>query len=497
MKKKWIIAGTAGAVSGIIWFGIGRWKKREQRKHIDSQTNGKKTDKRPHILLISQYFYPETFRVNDIAAEWVKRGYKVTVLTGIPNYPMGKFFDEYNYKNKRMEHWNGVEILRIPLVARGNSSNKLVNAIGMSANYLSFVASGHRWVKSKQARELNVNMVFTVEVSPMTQALIGCWYGKKYHVPHYLYVQDLWPENVEAVTRIHSPVILKPIGHMVDWIYKNTDQIFTASPSFTKAIINRNIPGVDSCKVHNWTQYAEEFYRVVSRDEAEKYFTSKPELRRVLEKIGDGSGEKVFHIAFTGNIGTAQGLDILPKAAERLRDIRLLDDHNGIEDTVKKIRFVIVGDGRYQSSLEQEIELREVSDYFTFIPRQESGIIPYILALCDAAFVSFSNEKLWEMTIPAKLQSYMACGMPIIAAAGGETRRVIEEAGCGEVTRIGDADALADAIEYMSALNTFELKKLCENSRIYAQKYFNKDILMGEMEGWISAVIEKSATVEV
>lgn len=128
-----------------------------------------------HILLISQYFYPEPFRVNDMAAEWVKRGYKVTVLTGIPNYPMGKFYDGYDYRHKRRECWNGVDIIRIPLIPRGNSRNKLLNAAGMAANYLSFIVSGRGWVKKNNVK---ADLVFTVEVSPMTQALIGTWYKK-------------------------------------------------------------------------------------------------------------------------------------------------------------------------------------------------------------------------------------------------------------------------------------------------------------------------------
>ena len=110
-----------------------------------------------HILLVSQYFYPETFRVNDMAATWVQRGYKVTVLTGIPNYPLGKFYAGYDYRHKRRELWKGVDIIRIPLIARGNSRNKILNAAGMAANYLSFIVSGKRWVKKN---DINADLVY-------------------------------------------------------------------------------------------------------------------------------------------------------------------------------------------------------------------------------------------------------------------------------------------------------------------------------------------------
>lgn len=159
--------------------------------------------KKKHILVVSQYFYPEPFRINDICSEWVKRGYQVTVLTGIPNYPQGKYYEGYDLAHKRTEEWNGVKIVRIPLTARGN------NSIGLACNYLSFVISGYIW---KCLTEIKADYVFTFEVSPMTQALIGVWYAKKHKIPHYLYVQDLWPENVEIVTGIHSPLVLKPIG---------------------------------------------------------------------------------------------------------------------------------------------------------------------------------------------------------------------------------------------------------------------------------------------
>ena len=399
-----------------------------------------------HILLVSQYFYPETFRVNDMACEWVKRGYKVTVLTGIPNYPMGKYFEGYDRKHRTREMWNGVNIIRIPLIARGNSSNKLFNAVGMAANYLSFVNSGRKWVKSKEAENLHADIVFTFEVSPMTQALIGVWYGERYHVPTFLYVQDLWPENVETVTGIHNRAIIGPIDRMVDKIYRETTEIFTTSPSFVEAIVNRNVP-VDKRKVHYWPQYAEDFYRPMSK--------------RSIDSIPDDGS---FKIAFTGNIGTAQGLDILPKTA------KLLENEN--------IKFVIVGDGRYQPEFEKQIDQLGVRRKFILIPRVSAEKIPQILSACDAGFISFNKTSLWEMTIPAKLQSYMACGKAIIASASGETKRIIDEANCGICTELGSSVALAEGIKTMISKDN---KTMGENARHYYEKHFDKDTLMNQM----------------
>src|SRR5699024_7818619 len=152
-----------------------------------------------HILVISQYFYPEQFRINDICSEWVKKGYKVTVITGIPNYPQGKSYKGYGFFKKNREKYNGIEIIRITLIPRGNS------AIMLSLNYLSFVITGFFW---SLFTKVKADAVFIFEVSPMTQALPGVWYSKRKGVPCYLYVQDLWPENVEIITGITNKRVI-------------------------------------------------------------------------------------------------------------------------------------------------------------------------------------------------------------------------------------------------------------------------------------------------
>ena len=374
--------------------------------------------------------------------EWVKRGYKVTIVTGIPNYPMGKTFEGYGLTKKRHEVWNGIEVYRIPLIPRGTS------AIGMMANYLSFMISG---MIAGKIKKIKADIVFSFEVSPMTQVLTGISFAKRLKVPHYLYVQDLWPENVITVTGISNPVVIKPIDKMVDYIYKNTDHIFATSPSFVDAICNRKVP-VDRKKVHYWPQYAEEFYH--------------PCESGTVEEIPN---EDCFKVIFTGNIGTAQGLQILPETAEMLRD--------------ENIKFIMVGDGRYLAEFNGEVKRRSVEEKFVMIPRQSAEKIPELLCACDAAFLSFQDADLWTMTIPAKLQSYMACGMPIIASAQGETKRVIEEAECGICSAIGDAEALSEAIK---KLMNADLAEMGNRSRKYFEENFDKQMLMNQMEKFLN-----------
>ena len=396
--------------------------------------------KKKHILVITQYFYPEQFRINDMCAEWVKRGYEVTVVTGYPNYPQGEYYDGYGWFKHTKQKWRGVKIIRLPLTARKQGSLRL------ALNYFSFVASGLFWVLTTK---IKADYVFSFEVSPMTQALIGVWYSKKRKIPNYLYVQDLWPENVEIVTGIHSPLVLKPIGAMVNYIYKHCDVIFATSPSFVKEIQKRVKKNKN--KVKYLPQYAEDVQKPIER---------KP----VPEIPADDS----FKIIFTGNIGKAQGLDILPKTAKLLK---------GKEN----VKFVILGDGRDKDNFLKQIGDNDVRDMFIMIDRQPPERIPELLAACDAAFISFMPDPLFEKTIPAKLQSYMACGMPIVASASGETKRIIDEAGCGVCVDLGNAEYLANEISRMQNL---DICRMSQNSRSYFDMHFEKSLVMKQIDSY-------------
>lgn len=396
-----------------------------------------------HLLVISQYFYPEQFRINDLCSEWVNRGYKVTVITGIPNYPEGYFYKGYGFFSKRKEKYNGIDIIRIPIIPRAK------NTIALILNYLSFVVSGYLW---KCFSSIKADYVFIFEVSPMTQALPGIWYAKKTNIPCYLYVQDLWPENIEIVTGIKNKSIISSIGKMVDYIYTNCNKIFTTSHSFIKAIHDR---GVELNKIEYWPQYAEDFY--------------KPMAKQFVKEIQDDSS---LNMIFTGNIGQAQGLEILPDTAQII-----LKKHPNL-----KVNFNIVGDGRYKESLIQSCSSKGVSHLFNFIPIQPATSIPTFLSACDVAFLPLSNNPVFEMTIPAKLQSYMACGMPIIASANGEVKHIIEDSGAGICCAAGNAVALADSIIILANKPAEYLIKLGTNSRDYYERNFNKESLLNKMD---------------
>lgn len=402
---------------------------------------------RKHILVISQYFYPEQFRINDICTEWVKRGYKVTVITGIPNYPQGNFFDGYGFFKNRKETYNGINVIRIPLIPRGD------NAIMLSLNYLSFVFSGFLW---NLFTKIKADYVFIYEVSPMTQALPGVWYAKKRKIPCYLYVTDLWPENVEIVSGIKNQKILNGVGLMVDYIYKRCDKIFTSSESFIQAILDRGVPEE---KLDFWPQYAEDYYRPLERRDV-----SVPEI----------PNDNRFNVIFAGNIGYAQGLDILPQVAKFLSESNV------------KIRFNIVGDGRYKKVLMDEVNTLHISDYFNFIDKQPADRISEFMAVNDASLISLSKSKVFSITLPAKTQSCLACGIPIIVSADGEIQSVIKNAEAGLCSDAGDAKGLAENLKRLVNMSSDSREYMSQNAISYYKEYFDKNTLLNKMDMWFA-----------
>lgn len=404
-------------------------------------TEGERGTEKPHILVVSQYFYPESFRINDMVVEWIKRGYKVTVLTGIPNYPEGKFYEGYGYTHRRRERWNGADIIRIPLIPRGKTS------IGLAANYLSFVVSGYLWVRM---HPIHADKVFTYEVSPMTQGLVGVWYAKRHHVSHYIYVTDLWPENVEYLTGIHHKAVIAPLQKMADYIYHNSEKILTCSEGFIEPIKKR---GVKESKIEFWPQYAEDFYRPVEKN-AE------------LGILQDG----IFNMVFAGNVGQAQGLGILVDGARQLKEEGL------------KARFHIVGDGRYLAKLKEQIRDAQVSSYFHFIPRKPAQEVAAYLALADAVLITLSKSNVFAITIPAKTQSCMACGRPILVSADGEIQRIVRDAGAGLCSDAEDSQALTENIKIMMNMEREEREAYGRRALQYSQRHFNKNMLLNRLD---------------
>lgn len=396
-----------------------------------------------HILVVSQHFYPENFRINDICIEWIKRGYKVTVLTGIPNYPEGNFFKGYGWSKKRKEVFGGVDIIRIPILPRKN------NKFMLSLNYISFVVAGWIW---KISTKLKADIVFINQTSPMTQALPGIWYAKHRKLPVYIYVKDLWPESVQIITGIKSKGVLKPLERMVDRVYERCDRIFTSSCGFIDSIKER---GVDSEKLVFWPQYAEDVYKHVDVKNAEV-----PEIDQTK-----------FNLLFAGNFGQAQGLDVLPKAARILKQ-------KGIN-----VMFNMLGDGRYKQEFIKQT--RGVEEMFNFIERQPVQRISHFMAVSDATLITLSKSEIFAKTIPAKTQSCLACRIPILVSADGEVSKIIENSGAGLSSEAENGKMLAENIELFYNMSAEQRDAMAQKGLSFYQNNFKKDKLLAEMDEYL------------
>jgi glycosyltransferase involved in cell wall biosynthesis len=391
------------------------------------------------VLVISQYFYPESFRINDLCAAWVSLGYEVSVVTGIPNYPKGRFFKGYGWFHRTKENYQGVSVRRLPIVSRGKGFFRL------GINYVSFVVSGLLWAKfTKQTADV----VFINEVSPMTQALPGIWYAKRKQIPVFLYVQDLWPENIEATIKRPSGRMIQIIDRLVRHIYRSVDVIFTSSQAYIDNIIAK---GIDPLKLHYWPQYAEEFYTP-------------------LEPSTDGPipQSSALKVIFTGNIGKAQGLQTLLQAARELKDYN--------------IEFYLVGDGSEKQSLVEEYADLDFIHFIDAVPATE---IPKYLAQCDFAYISLLDQPIYGLTIPAKLQSYLACGIPVVASATGEVERIINEASAGFVAPPEQVKPLVDIFRECVTMKDEEKKNLQQNARNYYEANFKRDVLLNQMNPFL------------
>lgn len=407
-----------------------------------------KIDGKKHILVVSQYFYPEQFRVNDICKEWIDRGYKVTVVTGIPNYPKGKFFKGYGWLKKRKENWNGIDIIRLPIISRGNGKLRLI------INYFSFVFSGFFW---RLFSRIKPDCVFIYEVSPILQASIGTKFARKRKIPCSLYVLDLWPETVQIMLNKESGFMINYIEKTVRNIYKGCDNIFIPSERYRASIAKRcDNPN----KIIYWPQYAEDFYC--------KKATPKNCLDYKVRKEGK------LNLIFAGNIGYAQGLWVLLDCAKRFKD-------NGICD----INFILLGDGRYKQTLIEEMKNSELEEYFTLHDQVPTEDVADYIAEADATLITLSKSKIFSLTIPAKLQSCLACGKPVIVCADGEIQNIIKESNCGFFVDAEDAEGLYNSILKMRELSAKDLEKMSENSLTYCKQHFDKKTLMNEMDKYL------------
>lgn len=401
-----------------------------------------------HILVISQYFWPENFRINDLVSDFVERGHRVTVLTGVPNYPEGRVFDDYRKNPSAFLSYLGARVIRVPMTARGSG------VISLLLNYFTYALSASL-LGSWRLRRESIDVIFVYEPSPVTVGIPGALMRRLLGAPLVFWVLDLWPETLKAVGVIQSRSGLGLVALLVRWIYRRCDLILAQSKSFIPQI--RAYSDL-SKRVEYFPSWAESLFGAGFEASA-------------APEVPSQSG--AFTVMFAGNIGEAQDFPSILNAAELLS---VSHPH---------IRWIIVGDGRLGDWVSQEVKRRNLESNVFLLGRFPVERMPSFFRSADALLVTLKSEPIFAMTIPGKLQSYLASGKPIVAMLDGEGARLLQESGAGIVAPSGDAAKLAAAVVSVSEMPEPERALMGRNgAELYAQE-FERNTLLDRLELWM------------
>ena len=410
---------------GVVEGGTGEMKKANSEKK--------------KILVICQYYKPEPFRVSDICEELASHGNEVHVVTGYPNYPEGVLYNGYGRKKHIDEVVNGVYVHRSFTIPRASG------VIRRFMNYYSYAFSSTRYILSRKCCTLDnkkFDVVLCNQLSPVMMAYAAIAYKKKYKVPFVLYCLDLWPASLCAGGVKEDSLIFKVFHKISANIYRNADKILVTSRSFNDYLCDEL--GISLTKIDYLPQYAESLFEPIDTKET----------------------SDVFNFMFAGNIGEIQSVETIIYAAAILKTY--------------PVKFHIVGSGTDLERLKvtsQKLNLNNV----IFYGRRPVEDMPKLYAIADAMLVTLADDSVLSLTLPGKVQSYMAAAKPVIGAINGETKSVIEASGCGYCGAAGDFETLAKNIVTFIDPNT-NRKQLGLNARKYYEEHFSKNIFMKKME---------------
>ena len=400
------------------------------------------------VLVLTQYYWPESFRITDLAQGLKARGHEVTVLTGMPNYPGGRLFAGYGAFRPASEAHDGIPIKRVPLVPRFSG-----RGWQLALNYFSFALSAS--VFGPLRCEGRYDAIFVFEPSPITVGIPAAVLRRVKRAPVLFWVQDLWPESLEATGAVRSRLVLGGVERLVRWIYRRCDRILVQSDGFVERVA---AVGGEPARIRVFPNWAEALYRPVE--------VAPDAAERARLPVG-------FRVMFAGNIGAAQSFETILDAAERLRDER-------------ELQWVVLGDGHQRPWVEAEIARRGLAGSVRLLGRHPMDKMPIYFALADALLVTLRKDPVFALTIPSKVQSYMACARPIVASLDGEGARVIEAARCGVTAPAGDAGALAEAVLAMYRMPRAERERMGARARAYYLEHFERERLLDRLEGWMS-----------
>ncbi len=392
------------------------------------------------VLIVTQNFYPENFKGNDIAFELAKRGHKVDVLTGIPNYPAGKYFEGYGIFKKRNEKMNGVRIMRSFQIPRGKSKPGLV------WNYLSFFffASIRGFLLAMSNR---YDCVFVQQTSPIIQAYPAIIVKKLQKIPLYMWILDIWPDSMVSGSGIKNESVIGIMNGCVKNIYNNCDRILISSKRFAELIISK---GNYSDKLVYFPNWCEDLLNMTKEE---------------IPKLPEG-----FIIMMAGNLGGAQKLDMVMNAALETKDL-------------KEVKWVFVGDGSKKKWLEEFAKENHLEETVFTMGRYPFKTMPTFFSYANAMLLTLKSD--WphlKAVVPARLTSYMAAGRPVLAMVDGGSADLINESQCGYSVPADDYKALANMIREKVLPDKNRFEKMGENGYKFFEKNFTIDICMNHLE---------------
>lgn len=399
------------------------------------------------ILIVTQYFWPEAFRVNDLALGLKSLGHEVEVLTGMPNYPRGSLFPGYGWLRPATDSFEGIRVVRVPLVTRGRSKG-----LRLMMNYLTFAATACLLGPLRCRRRYDAVLIY--EPSPVTVGLPGLLMAAINNAPALLWVQDLWPDTLEAMGFRPAGLVARCAGWLSDFIHRRCDRVMVQSRAFMPRLEARGVAPSRIAYLPNW---AESFYRPPSPQE------------NVADPMPHLGG---FRVVFAGNIGSAQSFETIVDAALRLRQIT-------------DLHWVVLGDGNMREWLAAEIAKHDLGTQFHLLGQRPPEDMPAYFAHADALLVTLRADPVFSLTIPSKIQSYLACAKPVVASLDGEGAAVMRESGAGVVCGAEDGAALAEAVLAVYRMSPQQRADCGARGRKYYEDNFERGLLLNRLNGWI------------
>ena len=393
------------------------------------------------ICIFTNHFYPEDFKVNDIAFELAKLGYEITVLTAIPDYPKGKFFEGYSLFKRRREVVNGINVVRLPIIPRGKGG-----AIRLVLNYISYyfclsVFTFFHGINHKYDR------IFVHLTSPFFIGVCAKKLSKRQEIPLIFWTLDLWPESLISAGGFKNKLLIKQQTRMVSKVYEQCSKILIGSKGFEKSICEK---GDFKDKLVYFPNWAEDV-----KGECPADFDINTIEPFASRKDGD------FILLFAGNLGEAQNLDAIIEAANLLKDNSY-------------IKFVFVGDGRRKEHLETIAKEKTLQNTVYFTGRYPITTMPIFMQNADLLLFSLKDEPCFNLTVPSKVQFYMAQGKPVLAMINGDGADLVKEADCGLSVNAGDYEAFSKSILKIYNMDEAERQKFSKNGKDFYQQNFTK-----------------------